>query len=463
MRTRSFLATGWLNVVLQAALLGLLYAVGRHRSIESAGVPRALLLPLLVGIPSALWTGFFYLQDRRRPEPSRYVLAAFLAGMAAAAVFAVPIERDVFRTSEWLYRSTTSLALGVTLIRGTLASFLIYLVIRLGFYPSREFDEPVDGLVYGASIGSGFAAVTSLTYLVGRSDFTLFAIGYTAATQILMYASVGALVGYAVGRTKFARVPSQRSHVVGLIGGAALTGLYHTAAEIAYATGAADALWISFGLTLALSAAVLIACALLIRRLRGHRITDTTADATGRGVAVWVCALVLLIAGGVLMRVETRDEVVASAAAPITFRYAPEALSPAVTARALSGASPLVPLVWSATGDEGGRFAITIGARQERVALGALDALAYVAAPAPMHLTLEPIEIAGRQGLRARYAYLDERGEAGALPEIVWAYTDIVPGERHTFVFTLDGRPSGFARQERVYRRLLDSVQWRDS
>ena len=59
-------------------------------------------------------------------------------------------------------------------------------MIRLGFYPSSEFDEPVDGMVYGAFAGSGFAALTSLAYLIGRVDFTVFGIGYTASTQILM-------------------------------------------------------------------------------------------------------------------------------------------------------------------------------------------------------------------------------------------------------------------------------------
>src|SRR5262245_22293639 len=98
MRTRSFVATGWLNVAVQAGLLGVLYAVGRDRPLEATGVPREIALLVLVGTPSAIWTAFFYVRDRRRPEPSRYVLAAFLAGMAAAAVFALPVERDLFHT-----------------------------------------------------------------------------------------------------------------------------------------------------------------------------------------------------------------------------------------------------------------------------------------------------------------------------------------------------------------------------
>ena len=41
-------------------------------------------------------------------------------------------------------------------------------------------------MVYGAFAGSGFAALTSLAYLIGRVDFTVFGIGYTASAQILM-------------------------------------------------------------------------------------------------------------------------------------------------------------------------------------------------------------------------------------------------------------------------------------
>jgi protease PrsW len=460
-RTRSFLATGWVNVGAQAALLALLYAIGRDRTLAGSDVVRHLLLLILVGIPSAIWVLFFYLQDRRRPEPSRYVIAAVLAGMAAAAVFALPIERDVFQTSEWLYRSTTSLALGATLIRGTLTSLLVYAVVRLGFYPSREFDEPVDGMVYGAGAGSGFAVITSLTYLVGRIDFTLFAIGYTASTAILMYASVGALVGYFVGRTKFDGVPRQGRHVVGLLVGAGLTGVYHVAAEIPLTTGAPRALWLSFALTMALSIGVLAAATLVMRGQRGRRITDLAGTATGRGGYVWGCAIALLAVGGIVMQLERRDVVVTSRTPPIAFRYSPSAVSPAPLAHGVSAVSPLVPIVWSGTGEASGPFTITVGARSERVSVAGVDALAYVGTPAPLDLTLSPVTIGGRPGVRARYAYLDASPEApGVLPNLIWTYTDVVPVDDYTFVFTLEGRPGGFPGQERVYRRLLDSVTW---
>ena len=66
-----------------------------------------------------------------------------------------------------------------------------------------EFDEPADGMTYGAFLGCGFAAVWSLGYLAAHPDFTLFSLAYSASTNVLVYASVAALVGYLVGRTRF--------------------------------------------------------------------------------------------------------------------------------------------------------------------------------------------------------------------------------------------------------------------
>jgi len=145
--------------------------------------------------------------------------------MGAASVFALPIERDLFRINDWLYESALSLILGSIVVRGTFVSFLIYLVVRYGFYASDEFDEPVDGMVYGAFAGSGFAAITSLTALTSHPDFTVFVIAYTAATNVLVYASVGSIVGYLVGRTKFSTAYAQGSHLLAVVVGPLLTGL----------------------------------------------------------------------------------------------------------------------------------------------------------------------------------------------------------------------------------------------
>ena len=459
MRRRTFLTTGWLNIFGQILLLAALYAFGSASAVGMAGpwAPYALLL--LVGLPSALWTVFFYLQDRRKPEPAHAVILAFLAGMAAASVFALPIERDLFQTSAWLYESPALLVLGSALVRGTLASFLVYLIIHLGFYPSRDFDEPADGMIYGAFAGAGFATITSLTYLAGHLDFTLFAIGYTAATNILMYASVGALVGHLVGRTKFSTRHVRASHVFAIVIGVVLTGLYHAANEIVLLAGWTQAFWVSFGLSVALSAIVLGLVTALIRRVSGEPVRRPARRFSRPDLLVWAVAGVLLLAGGLLGYAATRDVAFTSTSYGISFDYPAWRLKPTLVPSAATG-RPSVLTLFRGVGTDG-LFGLTVGARQERVELSTVDPLAYLEHSPPLSLAIERITIGGRSGLRAKYAYLKkDAAQPAQLPEMLWAYTDVIPSESHTFVFTFDGRPSTFPQDEMLYGRILDSVRW---
>ena len=460
MRRRTFLTTGWLNILCQVLLLAVLYAFGNASALGMAGpwAPYALLV--LVGLPSALWTVFFYLQDRGKAEPSHAVILAFLAGMAAASVFVLPIERDLFQTSAWLYESPGLLILGSALVRGTLASFLVYLIIYLGFYPSRDFDEPADGMIYGAFAGAGFATITSLTYLAGHLDFTLFAIGYTAATNILMYASVGALVGYLVGRTKFSTRHARASHVFAIVIGVVLTGLYHAASEIVLLAGWTQAFWVSFGLSLALSAIVLGLVTALIRRVSVEPVRQPVKRFSRPDLLVWAVAVVLLLAGGLLGHAATRDVAFTSTSYGISFGYPAWRLKPTLVPSAATGRTASVLTLFRGVGTDG-LFGLTVGARQERVELSTVDPVAYLEHSPPLSLAIERVTIGGRSGLRAKYAYLKkDEAQPGQLPELLWAYTDVIPSESHTFVFTFDGRPLTFPHDEKLYGRILDSVRW---
>lgn len=460
MRERTFLTTGGLNIVFQAGFLLFLWVVGRTAPIGWEGWRRTVALLILIGVPSAIWTIFFYLRDRRAPEPSRYVIAAFLGGMAAASVFAVPVERDIFRVDSWLYQSLPALALGSALVRGTLFAFLVYLLVRHGFVPSPEFDEPVDGLVYGAATGSGFATITSLSFLTAHPDFTLFAIGYTAAINILTYASAGGLVGYLVGRTKFLPRRGRGWHVLAIGVGLLVTGLYHAVNEMVLLSGWAQTFWLSFGLALLLSAVVLAVAVALTHRL-GTAAVDETASSGPGDALVWICAIALLVAGGFVGRAVTRNVPFQSVEHGIAFDYPQWRMKAAPLVGVGVDGSPLAPTIFSAGGWEQGFFTFSVGARQEGVDLGTLDPWLYLRSGQPVGLAVEEIVVAGRRGLRARYAYVDPpTPDAGELPGIRWALTDIVPAKTRTFVFTLEGGPRNFGELLPVYRAILGSVRW---
>ena len=216
-RNQNFSRTGILNILFQVVYLVLLYFFGNKTLPDLSPVMGTCVRLLIVFVPCGLWTLFFYLQDRIEPEPTRYVTAAFIAGMAGASLFILPAFNIVFNLNEWIHESFMMLSVGSVFIVGAMVSSFFYGVIRYGFYPSREFDEPVDGMVYGAFIGAGFAAIDSLRYLSAHADYTLFAMGYNAASNVIVYASVGSLVGYFVGKGKFADKPSLSFSFTGIL------------------------------------------------------------------------------------------------------------------------------------------------------------------------------------------------------------------------------------------------------
>jgi RsiW-degrading membrane proteinase PrsW (M82 family) len=460
MRERNVIRSGWLNIACQLLFVALLFAFASATPIPLAGVARAVVLALLVLLPSALWTLFFYLQDRREPEPSRDVLVAFAAGMASASLVAVPAETHLFQAREWMYGSAAVLFLGSTLVRGALATLLFYGTLRHGFVPSPEFDEPVDGLVYGAFVGSGFGAIQSLSYLVAQPQFTLFVVGYTASVNVLVYASVGALVGYFAGRTKFVRGARWRERLLAVALGPVLIGVYHTANELVFLAGWQQAFWLSLALTAGFAIVVLAFVTATMRRL--------TESAPSRAAGIprpdlWVFAAfaILLLAGAAVRQVATRPVTFASPRYGIEFLYPPTRLRPTLSSRGRAiGLTLMAPLFTSrGAGPDG--VTVSVRAKSERVELSAINPLAYLPPVTPLSLTTGPHEVGGRKGLRVTYAYLKRADVvADALPEVVWGYADIVPGGNYTYTFTFEAPPWRFRQEEVVYRDLLGSVRW---
>ena len=425
MRT-NILQNGLAQYSLSGCISGLPLHCGNLCSLEVTGVWRSTVIWFLVLLPCAIWAWFFYIQDRNAPEPSRYIIVSFLAGLGAASVLALPLEHNLFQTGEWLYESPLFLFLGSSLVRGTSMSFVVYLLIRYGFYSSREFEEPVDSMVYGAFAGCGFAAITSFSYLTGHSDFTLFATGYIAATNILMYASSGALVGYLVGRTKFFPEYSHWSHLLAILAGSFLVGLYHIFNEFIFLTGARGAFWFSFVVTLALAAAALAVATALMRKI----IDAPAPRAAVRPIStlqVWGLTVLLLFAAGLLKHFATRSVTYRSREYGVAFEYPPTRLNP-ILMTTISRAPALLQNIFTARG----LVDFSVAAKKESVELSTLDPLTYLRASPPLSVSFEQTAVGGRKGIRAKYSYLNRGGfSIDDPPEVAWAYSESCRQELH--------------------------------
>ena len=160
-----------------------------------------MLLIALAIAPGIAVCLFIYSLQRLGKESMRYLVTAFLLG-AAATLPALVIQLlwgDV-RSDPWRHSILSYLwyAFGIVALSEEGCKFL---VLRFYAYPKKVFREPFDGVIYGVMIGMGFATVENIEYVrqfgleTGVSRFFL---------AIPAHASFAILMGYFVGRAKFA-------------------------------------------------------------------------------------------------------------------------------------------------------------------------------------------------------------------------------------------------------------------
>jgi protease PrsW len=159
----------------------------------AAAVPAAIAPALLV-----LW---LVVTADRRPEPPWVVWLAFILG--ALCIFALRYVRL------WLQ----PLLVGTDDPWLTLADYALFqvgipeeslkvLIIAAIALRARVFDEPMDGVVYGAAVGLGFAANENLCYLVHSQDWETLAIVRGVLT-VPFHASLGAIAGTYLAIARF--------------------------------------------------------------------------------------------------------------------------------------------------------------------------------------------------------------------------------------------------------------------
>ncbi|MHC4971678.1 MAG: PrsW family intramembrane metalloprotease [Planctomycetota bacterium] len=146
---------------------------------------------LVASAPAFFWLWLFYRRDRWEPEPKAKVLKVFALGMGVAA--------PAFFLERWLPGPATPFF--DNLVRVALIEELFkFLPVWLFVYYDREFNEPMDGIVYMVACALGFATVENALYaLQGGGQLLVF----RAFTSTLAHVGFSGLLGYKLGVAKF--------------------------------------------------------------------------------------------------------------------------------------------------------------------------------------------------------------------------------------------------------------------
>ncbi len=235
-----------------------------------AGLDRALHLgPLIAGIvagiPALFWLGFFYLMDRHEPEPKQLVAGVCVLGALIAAPLADFLQYQAVPPVALQMHSIEALAIDrilyAVLIAGLAQEMCKYAVVRYTIYMSREFDEPMDGIVYMMACGTGFAVWVNYHRFSGQGhQVNLSNAAAQAVVTTLAHASFAGALGYVMGRAKFSqRSASLRGLLVmlGLLGAAALNGSFSVLQRMV-STGMEQHTWRAVGYAAAFAATVFV-------------------------------------------------------------------------------------------------------------------------------------------------------------------------------------------------------------
>jgi protease PrsW len=157
--------------------------------VAAAIVPALLLLWLIVAADS-------------RPEPPKLVLISVVLGALCAAA-AVAVEFSVLQVlpisaNRWLAALELSLFCAAIPEEALKVSMITVIALR-----SREFDEPMDGIVYGTAVGLGFAALENLFYVIGANTQWGSVAVIRGILSVPFHGALGAIAGAYAVRARF--------------------------------------------------------------------------------------------------------------------------------------------------------------------------------------------------------------------------------------------------------------------
>jgi len=217
-----------------------------------------------------LWLFFFYMQDRREPEPKDKVIEVYILGGLLAAAVGIPFVNNIFQVNSWIYDSLAVNFAGAILVIGFTQEFLKFAAVRFAMFKSAEFDERTDGIIYATAAGLGYATVLNIQFIISSGGASIGMAAIRLVITCIAQASFAGVTGYFLGREKLEKRPVWWLPA-GLLIAATLNGIFFTLwGNLSTASiQGSDALvnpWLGFGLAILLSLGIMIILSLLIRR-----------------------------------------------------------------------------------------------------------------------------------------------------------------------------------------------------
>jgi len=164
-----------------------------------------LIIIITALLPVAILGWWIYRKDSMRPEPLQQLFAAFFYGVGSAfvaMVLATPLTLMLgFDSIEQM--NTVGDAISVSLFSAAVPEEIAkLLMLWLFLRRNRYYDEYLDGIVYAACVGLGFAGAENILYLLQSEDWLLTGI-MRGVTAVPAHFAIACAMGYFYSKRRF--------------------------------------------------------------------------------------------------------------------------------------------------------------------------------------------------------------------------------------------------------------------
>lgn len=167
--------------------------------------------------PGVALLSYFYLKDEYGVEPIKTVFRAFLSGFLI--VFPIMFVQYIANQESMITTPFIEAFVTSSLLEEFGKWFLMFYIV----YQHVDFDEPYDGIVYGAAVSLGFATLENIFYLIA---FGLEQAIVRALLPVSSHALFGVIMGYYIGKLKFSSTKKPRLLIFSLLMPVLLHGIY---------------------------------------------------------------------------------------------------------------------------------------------------------------------------------------------------------------------------------------------
>jgi len=456
----------WLEIGGVIVFAALVAAIAGATQLTLTGLPLIGAGIMLALVPALLWLSAFYRQDRIAPEPRQYVLGIFILGALLYQAIGHPLARQVFAVQDWLGANWLVALSGSILVGGLITQFLLYAAVRYTVFHSSEFDQRIDGVIYGAAAGLGYATMQNIQYVVANGGVDLGVGAITIAVEALSLASLGGVSGYFLGRAKFDKMGAAWLPL-GLALAALLNGVVDLVLRQVPFLGGDLNINPWYGLLAGAFIAggtFFVLFRLMNRANQSSQVVNaSTALAEEPEWIVWLVVIVGLAAAW-FVRGSVLDQTRTVTLNQVSVTY------PAAWSRANEGDTLFAAVDRTHGGTFGARVAVRQIPRAELLpANGALSDAAMnwsltrgKEMPAYRLLDMTPVKWQSREAIQIDYAFLldaPQGSAAGALPALMRATDVVVAGGERVYVLTFAAEQSEFEQLREARERIL--AAWR--